>query len=278
MTEYMRWLAAERGLDFDGYDDLWRWSVDELEAFWASIWDFFDVQSDGRATPSSPTARCPAPAGSPAPSLNYAEHVFRDRDDGEVADPRTPPSCASSPSSPGASCAPQVAARRRRPARARRRARRPRRRLPAQHPRGDRRLPRHRLPRRDLVQLLARLRRRRASSTASPRSSPRSSSPSTATATAAATSTASTSSPSLQEQMPSLERTVVLPYLDPDPDLGRRSRAAIAWDDLRAAARAPSSPSSASPSTIRSGSSTHPARPACRRRSSRARAASSSST
>ena len=43
-------------------------------------------------------------------------------------------------------------------------------------------------------------------------------------------------------------------------------------------ARAPSSPSSASPSTTRSGSSTPPAPPACRRRSSRARAASCSST
>ena len=52
----------------------------------------------------------------------------------------------------------QVAAVRRRPARARRRARRPRRRLPAEHPRGDRRLPRQRLDRRGLVELLARLR------------------------------------------------------------------------------------------------------------------------
>ena len=54
----------------------------------------------------------------------------------------------------------QVAAVAAGPARARRRARRPRRRLPAQHPRGDRRLPRHRQHRRDLVELLARLRRR----------------------------------------------------------------------------------------------------------------------
>ena len=47
MTEYMRWLEAERGLRFDGYDELWRWSVDDLEGFWSSIWDFFDVQADG---------------------------------------------------------------------------------------------------------------------------------------------------------------------------------------------------------------------------------------
>ena len=49
--------------------------------------------------------------------------------------------------------------RRRRPARARRRPRRPRRRLPAEHPRDDRGVPGLREPRRDLVVVLAGLRR-----------------------------------------------------------------------------------------------------------------------
>jgi acetoacetyl-CoA synthetase len=35
MTRYMR----DRG--HETYEDLWRWSVDDLEGFWASIWDFF---------------------------------------------------------------------------------------------------------------------------------------------------------------------------------------------------------------------------------------------
>ena len=82
----------------------------------------------------------------------------------------------------------------------------------------------------------------------------------------------------LQEAMPSLERTVVLPYLDPEPDLGAAARRDRAGTSCSPPARAPSSPSSASPSTTRSGSSTPPAPPGCRRRSSRARAASCSST
>ena len=40
---YVEWLRTERGLDFPGYDELWRWSVSDLEGFWASIWDFFEV-------------------------------------------------------------------------------------------------------------------------------------------------------------------------------------------------------------------------------------------
>ena len=37
MARYMR----DRG--FDSYDELWRWSVDDLEGFWRSIWDLYEV-------------------------------------------------------------------------------------------------------------------------------------------------------------------------------------------------------------------------------------------
>jgi acetoacetyl-CoA synthetase len=40
ITRYRRWLEQKQDLRFDGYEALWRWSVQELEAFWASIWDF----------------------------------------------------------------------------------------------------------------------------------------------------------------------------------------------------------------------------------------------
>ena len=45
ITRYLGWLRDERGLRFNRYEDLWRWSVDELEAFWSSIWDFSGVIS-----------------------------------------------------------------------------------------------------------------------------------------------------------------------------------------------------------------------------------------
>ncbi len=42
---YMQWLKTERGLDFTEYEPLRQWSVTDIEAFWASIWDYFGVQS-----------------------------------------------------------------------------------------------------------------------------------------------------------------------------------------------------------------------------------------
>jgi acetoacetyl-CoA synthetase len=85
MTAYMRWLARERGVELDGYDALWRWSVTELEDFWASIWDYFEVIS---STPRSEVLAervMPGARWFAGTELNYAEHVFRDKRDEEVA-------------------------------------------------------------------------------------------------------------------------------------------------------------------------------------------------
>ena len=77
LTAYMRWLATDRGLKFNSYDALWQWSVDELEAFWQSIWDFFDVQADGACEPVLGSHAMPGAQWYPNARLNYAEHVFR---------------------------------------------------------------------------------------------------------------------------------------------------------------------------------------------------------
>ncbi|HKB50553.1 MAG TPA: acetoacetate--CoA ligase [Solirubrobacterales bacterium] len=85
MTEYMRWLAAERGLELDGYHDLWRWSVEDLEGFWSSIWDFFEVQADGGYDRVLGRREMPGAEWFAGARLNYAEHVFAGVDDAETA-------------------------------------------------------------------------------------------------------------------------------------------------------------------------------------------------
>ena len=80
LTRYMRWLEAERGRSFDDYAALWAWSVDELEEFWASIWDFFEVRGDGAVLARCSASReMPGASWFPGAELNYAEHVFRDK-------------------------------------------------------------------------------------------------------------------------------------------------------------------------------------------------------
>jgi len=85
LTEFMRWLERERGLSFAGYAELWQWSVDDLEGFWSAIWEFFDVQADGDPSPVLGSREMPGAEWFPGTRLNYAEHVLAGKDDAEVA-------------------------------------------------------------------------------------------------------------------------------------------------------------------------------------------------
>jgi acetoacetyl-CoA synthetase len=85
LTEFIGWLKAERGLSFEDYDALWRWSVDDLDGFWAALWDFFEVQADGDPTTVLASREMPGARWFPDVSLNYAEHVFAGKDDAETA-------------------------------------------------------------------------------------------------------------------------------------------------------------------------------------------------
>ncbi len=44
MWRFLRWAGERHGREFaDPTSELWRWSVDELETFWADIWEFCGV-------------------------------------------------------------------------------------------------------------------------------------------------------------------------------------------------------------------------------------------
>jgi acetoacetyl-CoA synthetase len=85
LTRYMHSLEAERGLGFDDYEALREWSVDSLEDFWQSIVDHFDVRFDGEPQAVLAAREMPGARWFEGTSLNYAEHVFRDRDPDDIA-------------------------------------------------------------------------------------------------------------------------------------------------------------------------------------------------
>ncbi len=77
VTAFQQWLLRERGLQFDDYAALWRWSVQDLEGFWQALWDYFRIE------PSAPHSRVLATRTMPGAQwfvgarLNYARHVLR---------------------------------------------------------------------------------------------------------------------------------------------------------------------------------------------------------
>ncbi len=86
MGRYVEWLRTERGHDFAGYDELWRWSVTDLEGFWASIWDYFGVRAHTPYERVLGSREMPGAEWFPGATLNYAEHMLgRDEDLDAVA-------------------------------------------------------------------------------------------------------------------------------------------------------------------------------------------------
>ena len=80
ITRYLAWLAETRALVFGSYDELWRWSVTDLEGFWASVWEFFGVIAHHPYTRVLAERRTMGARWCPGAELNYAEHALRRRD------------------------------------------------------------------------------------------------------------------------------------------------------------------------------------------------------
>jgi acetoacetyl-CoA synthetase len=74
---YQNWLEDKRGLRFDSYDALWQWSVTDLDAFWQSIWDYFDLQSPTPHSAALSDDRMPQAQWFPGAQVNYAAQVLR---------------------------------------------------------------------------------------------------------------------------------------------------------------------------------------------------------
>jgi acetoacetyl-CoA synthetase len=90
MARYMDWLSTRRGLYFpdyarDGYERLWEWSVREPEEFWASLWEYFGVIHSQPYERVLASRAMPGAEWFPGARLNYAENVL-----GGSGDPESP--------------------------------------------------------------------------------------------------------------------------------------------------------------------------------------------
>ncbi len=81
LAAFMRWLAERRGLDFDGYAELWRWSVERLEDFWGALAEYFEVRFDAPPERVLASRAMPGARWFEGARLNYAEHALRRPDE-----------------------------------------------------------------------------------------------------------------------------------------------------------------------------------------------------
>ncbi len=85
IRRYQDWLRAQRGLSFDSYDALWRWSCADLEAFWQSIWDYYGLQSPTPHTSVLTDRMMPGARWFEGAQFNYVRQVFRHVDPAHAA-------------------------------------------------------------------------------------------------------------------------------------------------------------------------------------------------
>ena len=74
---YQDWLRDQRGLSFPTYHELWRWSITDLDAFWQSIWDYFEMESPTPHTAVLAKNVMPGAVWFPGAKTNYAHQVLR---------------------------------------------------------------------------------------------------------------------------------------------------------------------------------------------------------
>ncbi|MGG0719310.1 acetoacetate--CoA ligase [Robertmurraya massiliosenegalensis] len=85
MMSFMKWLKTNKNLQFNKYQQLWNWSVTEIEDFWESLWEYFQIKSVSPYTSVLSERKMPGSKWFEGATLNYTEHVFRNRDEHEIA-------------------------------------------------------------------------------------------------------------------------------------------------------------------------------------------------
>ena len=77
MGRFLEKIEATHGVHFDTYDQAWAWSVANLEDFWQSIWDHFEIMSHAPHTAVLGKKTMPGAEWFPGARLNFAEHIHR---------------------------------------------------------------------------------------------------------------------------------------------------------------------------------------------------------
>ncbi|MBH74205.1 MAG: acetoacetate--CoA ligase [Dehalococcoidia bacterium] len=77
IANYIEWLSRTRNLNFEGYIDLWNWSVDDIDAFWESLWSYFKITYSHTYSHVIDNSKMPNTNWFQGAKLNYAEQSLK---------------------------------------------------------------------------------------------------------------------------------------------------------------------------------------------------------
>lgn len=79
LKKFERWLEKHKGLTFNNYDEIWQWSIDHLADFWLCIWEYFEIIHHSPIDLVLSGNEMPGVKWFEGTTLNYAEHIFRQK-------------------------------------------------------------------------------------------------------------------------------------------------------------------------------------------------------
>ena len=85
INQYIQWLHEHYGVVCNDYDELWKWSVENVEEFWKSIARYFNVIWHQPYEQVVSNDGMPYTKWFEGGQLNYAEHIFRNASDDQTA-------------------------------------------------------------------------------------------------------------------------------------------------------------------------------------------------
>ncbi|NBH06762.1 acetyl-coenzyme A synthetase N-terminal domain-containing protein, partial [Amycolatopsis sp. SID8362] len=77
LRAYLNWLERRAGRPFPDHDALWAWSVGDLDRFWTSVAEYYDVAFSTPWTRVRTADPMPRTRWFPGGRLNWAQHALR---------------------------------------------------------------------------------------------------------------------------------------------------------------------------------------------------------
>ena len=81
----LNWLEKREGRPFPDHDALWAWSVEDLDRFWISVVDYYEVDFSTPWTQVRTADPMPHTRWFPGARLNWAQHALRNGADDATA-------------------------------------------------------------------------------------------------------------------------------------------------------------------------------------------------
>ena len=81
MASFMKFVNEKHNKNISSYEDLYRWSVTEIEQFWEAVWEFSEIMTSKDYSEILSDYKMPGAKWFGGAELNFAENLLRYKDD-----------------------------------------------------------------------------------------------------------------------------------------------------------------------------------------------------